>query len=226
MYGVLRNALWDDAAEAVTGEFATDLARRAEKEHYSSGVVGPYLAWRYSYLWVGFVFGLVQAVLSSPWLSDSDYSLFLENQVGSAIPRSRFAPLVRTLRGIDVGMWCLALLALLGTIVALWLARPSAATSHFKLGRRVVRMTWLVSFFPPFLLFLVFPLRSMVDWEAITADVCVSSMQATGNMAGSQLGENLQMLQQVHNTSLPLALLPTMPTKGSLWTWIPSRAPA
>ena len=222
VYGVLRNALWDDAAESVTGNFATDLARKAEEEHYSSGVVGPYLAWRYSYLWVGVVFGLVQAVLSSPWLSDSDYSLFLESQVSSSIPRDRFQPLVHTLLAIDVVMWCLALLALLGTLLALCLARPSAATSTLRLGRRVVWVTWLISFLPPFLLFLTFPMRSMVDWDAITADVCVSSITASGDMAGSSLSSNLRILHQIGALEESMLGLATDPfqwcmSKGDSW---------
>ena len=195
-YGVVRNALWDDAAESVSGKFAQVLAQHAEEEHYSSGVVGPYLAWRYSYLLVGFVFGLVQAVLSSPWLSDANYALFLEGQVGSAIPRDRFQPLVRALQGIDIAMWVLALLAVLGIFLSVCMARPSIATSRLRTGRRIVWVTWLVSFCLPFILFVAFPIRSMVDWKAMTADVCVGSISASGNMAGSQLADNLQMLRQ------------------------------
>jgi hypothetical protein len=38
---------------------------------------GPYLSWRFSYLFVGTFFGIISATLGSPWMTQSDYQEFL-----------------------------------------------------------------------------------------------------------------------------------------------------
>lgn len=199
LYGVVRNALWDDPAVAVTGRFAKNLAAQSEEARFSSGLVGPYLVWRFSYLLVGLVFGSVRVVLATPWLrgAGKGYEAFLEKQLPAAVPKQRFNGLVDALEAIDVGVWVLAVISLLGTLAALLCALPTTALMRVKLSRRVAWCTWLVGFLPPFLLFLAFPLRSVVRWDAVTADVCAFSIQGTFKTPGSQLQRSLVMLSKV-----------------------------
>lgn len=194
-YGVLRNALWDDAAEATSGQFARKLKQDAE-ESFPSGVVGPYLSWRFSYLFVGTFFGIISATLGSPWMTQSDYQEFLTRQLPQGVPVERFSQLISTLRGIDLGAWIVALLLVLGLLIGGVLASPNLAMMNIRSSRRAVWCTWLIGFLPPFLLFLVLPLRSFVDWKGISADVCAQSIKTTLALPGSQLQYSLNFLQR------------------------------
>ncbi|CAK8992175.1 Cell death-inducing p53-target protein 1-like [Durusdinium trenchii] len=195
IYGILRNALWDDAAEATSGRFAQHLKYQAE-ESFSSGVVGPYLSWRFSYLLVGTFFGILSALLGMPWLINADYEAFLARQLPAGVPVARFRTLIQVLQGIDIAAWAILVLLAIGLALGGFWAMPSWAISNVRSSRRVVWCTWLIGFLPPFLLFLVLPLRGFVDWKGISADVCAQSVVSTYRMPGSQLHFTLQLLER------------------------------
>ncbi|CAJ1327161.1 unnamed protein product [Effrenium voratum] len=134
--------------------------------------------------------------MSAPWLGPrTRYEEFLARQLPQGVPPERFAELIAAMEGIDIGAWMLDILVLLGVSCSLFLAAPSRAMVNVRSSRRVIWCSWLLAFLPNFLLFLVFPLRAMVDWKAITADVCFQSVMNTLTLPGSQLRWNLKLLE-------------------------------
>lgn len=78
IYSILRNGLWDDPAEAVTGAVYKEFSKQVEAKgiHPNAAV---YLTWRYCYLKCFILIGVVWAVSSwSSWLPDR---AFLDNFV-------------------------------------------------------------------------------------------------------------------------------------------------
>ncbi|CAD7937841.1 unnamed protein product [Amoebophrya sp. A25] len=86
---------------------------------------------------------------------------------------------------------------------------------RLQTSRRAVAFAWLIAFAPPFLFFLIYPIRSAVDWDAIAADVCHTSVKMVFNMPGTDLRRTLKLTNEA-------GLLPsshTLLATGDLEGW-------
>jgi len=55
---------------------------------------------------------------------------------------------------------------------------------------------WIVSFAPPFIFLVLFPLRLLVDWDAVAGDICTFSVRRTMNFTGSEIQHGMRFLMQ------------------------------
>lgn len=185
--------MWDDPAVANTGSIAKMFQSKADAAKFSTGRVTPFLTWRFCYLICGLFFGVARLVGGWPGNLNGQgdkYKAFLEKQLPNSVDPKRFDNLVSFLTYEEHAVWITtcASVCLLGA--SMITALPGFAIPKAKLSRRLLWTGWLAAFLPPFLLFLVFPIRSVADWEGVVADVCASSVTSTLNLPFS--GENLR----------------------------------
>mmetsp|Transcript_96785 Transcript_96785/g.312550 ORF Transcript_96785/g.312550 Transcript_96785/m.312550 type:complete len:582 (-) Transcript_96785:607-2352(-) len=196
-YAVIRNGMWDDPAEAVTGSIAKKFEKQAASNNYSSKFVATYLTWRFCYMLCGLFLSVARLAVSLPLYSQvrAEFQAFLA-QLPSQVSPERFGTLVSFLAGYEVFNWVLVVLTTLLLACGIFTALPSTALGRVRCSRRLVWAAWLTSFLPPFAITLIFPARSLVPWDEVIADVCEASMKQTFNMPGSNLQQQLLLMQR------------------------------
>lgn len=198
VYAIARNGMWDDPAVANTGSIARSFDSNVKSDIFGSGRIGPYLTWRCSYMICGIFFCAVRLALGISTLRDggSKYVAFLEQQLPPQLPMQRFQTLAQVLSYEDVAVWALAFISWCILIVSVFMALPSRAVNQAKTSRKLIWLSWSVTMVPLFVLFVVFPIRSVVDWEGVIADTCAFSVKKTLDAPGSNLKETIPLLEE------------------------------
>jgi len=155
--------------------------------------VAPYLTWRFCYLLCGLFFGLGQVVMSRLALDEAKTYDFLAAQLPPSVSVDSFKNLLAWLNAEGQVVWALAVVSFLLQFLGTLTAMPMCALTWGRFSRRCVWCAWLTTFLPPFLLFLSFPMRLLVDWDRVTADVCVFSVQNTFKMPGGSFSDSFRM---------------------------------
>lgn len=196
VYAVFRNGLWDDPAVASTGSIAQSFALQATSSNFKTERIAPYLTWRFCYLLCGVAFGIARVVTGWPWKLNEGgdrYKQFLEKQLPRAVDVSTFDTLIQAVTYLDAAMWCFGLACVLLTVASAVTALPSKAIKCLGSSQRLLWLGWIIAFLPPFISFMVFPYRSLVDWENVVADVCTFS---TSTVFASPAGKNLKPVME------------------------------
>eukprot|EP00928_Gymnodinium_smaydae_P040102 TRINITY_DN27253_c0_g2_i1.p1 TRINITY_DN27253_c0_g2~~TRINITY_DN27253_c0_g2_i1.p1 ORF type:complete len:585 (+),score=69.85 TRINITY_DN27253_c0_g2_i1:40-1794(+) len=199
VYAVLWNGIWDDPAVANTGAIAVSFAAASDRAGFKTGRIAPYLTWRFCYLLCSAVFNVVRLGLGYSEVSKGNeamYTQFLTSQLPAAVEAKRFESLVSFLAYEELFMWLLSFIGTMVLLVSVFVARPSCAVSRLRLSRRLTWGSWLTTFLPPFLLFLLFPIRSLVDWQGVVADVCKFNVEKVVDMPGSSMRETMTAMAQ------------------------------
>lgn len=198
IYAVLRNGMWDDPAVASTGAIAQSFQKRVADGGFGSERVAPYLTWRLCYLLCGVVFCAARLGVGVPTLLEggSQYEAFLQKQLPKAIPKERFDSLISLLAVEDLAMFIFLSVSFWLLAAGTFTACPHHAVRMASLSRRLIWLSWAVAVIPPFLFFLVFPVRSVVDWDAVVADACTFSIRAALNSPGTDLNSYINFAAQ------------------------------
>ncbi|CAK9081621.1 Uncharacterized protein SCF082_LOCUS38833, partial [Durusdinium trenchii] len=198
IYSILRNGLWDDPAEAVTGAVYKEFSKQVEAKgiHPNAAV---YLTWRYCYLKCFILIGVVWAVSSwSSWLPDR---AFLDNFVRNLpeeIQANRFETFIVVMSWWDPALILVWLSSFLVVLCSIFLAAPSRVLKYKNshLSRYLVWGAWLWNFALPFAALLLFPIRFTIDWAGVQEDLCVVAVARSMNSAGTDLNSAVEQLQQ------------------------------
>jgi len=204
VFAVLKNGLWDDPASAASAGWPFDSLQDEVRSKGLHEAVAPYLCWRLCLMMMGLVFWVAKCALSFPSNSRADYEVFLEQLPANdiTVDKAHFSALLDGLQGLDLAVWTIDTLSMLCFVGAAFAARPGGALERFPFSRKLSYLSWLLCFIPLFMVFLCFPLRSLVPWDALSEDVCVTTITATLKIPGS----SLQGLLRWGDT---LALLPS-----------------
>jgi len=85
---------------------------------------------------------------------------------------------------------------------------------RLKRSRYSVSCAWMIAFVPPFFFFLIYPIRSAVDWDSVASDVCASSVNLVFEQVGTDVRRTLRLVRQA-------GLLPethhALPDNPSAW---------
>jgi hypothetical protein len=127
--------------------------------------------------------------------SKSNYERYLL-QLPKTVPIERFDVLVSFLAMLDFFLLIIAVVSLLLMFAALCTTLPSNALRWGACSRKFLWSGWLIGFLPPFLAALIFPFRTLVDWDGVLHDVCAQSIRSTFAMPGSSLPMQLEALAQ------------------------------
>eukprot|EP00439_Symbiodinium_sp_Y106_P066420 s4086_g10.t2 len=194
IYAILRNGLWDDPAEAVTGTIHTRFRKVAE----SNGIQedgATYLTWRFSYLICHVLFAVVWgAATYAEWIPTRSHDDIIA-QLPREIQPERFETFVVMLSWWDPFLkyvWCTSFFLVL---VALATAAPSLAVRYARLSRWLVWSSWLLNFVLPFTVLLVYPLREAIDWNGVREDLCVVVVTRALTSPGIDMSSALGSLQ-------------------------------
>lgn len=193
VYAILRNGMWDDPAEALTGSIAQSFERKV-LSHGLTKRVAPYFTWRFCYLVCCTTFCIGQLSLDRLLMRSSHekYSDFLGKQLPPTSSLDRFADFLTMLDASDWALWIASLISFVLVCTATVLARPACCVVAARTSQMCIRWAWLVTFVPPFLMFLLVPLRSFVDWNGVVADACNSSISQIFRLPGSSLQTTLK----------------------------------
>jgi len=194
VYAILKNGMWDDPGVANTGSIAKKFSSRATDAGFTTGRIAPYLTWRFCYLVCGVVFGVARLAVGWPWNVNGGgdkYTSFLKKQLPKAVDPARFDGLVDFLAYEELAVWCVTFVSFCLVVAATCTSIPSLAISYARLSRRLLWGGWLAAFLPPFCFFLVFPIRSVADWDGVVTDVCTFSVKAAFDMPGSDLRKTI-----------------------------------
>lgn len=194
VFAVFKHALYDGPAHARGSAIGEAFEKRCEDQSILSKRLPPYLTWRCCYLLCAVLFGVARIALGFPPPDlNEKYSKFL-NQLPPSVPADRFDNLVSFLTNMDLLLWLVGVVAYLPVVASAVLALPSKALQRAVATRRMLWAGWLLAFIPPFLLLLVFPIRSMVDWGALVEDVCDHSIKRTMMLPGTEIKSALEYL--------------------------------
>eukprot|EP00438_Fugacium_kawagutii_P025323 Skav217876 [mRNA] locus=scaffold2487:227184:227795:+ [translate_table: standard] len=173
LYATLRNGLWDDPAEAVTGVVYEDFVK-ATKAQGLPEAAAIYLTWRYCYLKCFVLIGLVWAGASwSSWTPNRAVLDRLGQELPQEIQPSRYETFIIVMSWWDPVLMYIWLISFVVVLIAIFLASPPRVfrdrNRHFS--RYLVWMAWMWNFKLPFLVLLAFPIRHTVDTPGLKEDL-------------------------------------------------------
>ena len=172
LYACLRNGLWDDPAEAVTGAVYQNFLKAVDSEGLPPSTA-IYLTWRYCYLKCFVLIGIVWAVTSfTSWTPNREVLDRFAEGLPQEIQPSRFETFVVIMSWWDpclMYIWCSSFLVVL---VAIFLAAPSRVLkgSNRNLSRYLVWLAWSWNFVLPFAVLLIIPFRHTIDISGLKED--------------------------------------------------------
>lgn len=168
-YALLRNGLWDDPAEAVTGAVYDDFVK-AVGSHDLPPATAIYLTWRYCYLKCFVLIGIVWAAASfDSWVPDRAALDSFAGSLPQEIQPNRYETFV-----VIMSWWnpCLMYIwssSFLIVLAAIFFAAPSRVCKHSNrhVSRYLVWVAWLWNFFLPFAVLLVITFRHTIDHRGL-----------------------------------------------------------
>ncbi|CAE7668442.1 hypothetical protein AK812_SmicGene19193 [Symbiodinium microadriaticum] len=194
IYAILRNGLWDDPAEAVSGTIHSRFKKVAESNEINEDGA-TYLTWRFSYLICHVLFAAVWGAASyKDYIPRRRYDDII-SQLPSEIQPKRFETFVVMLSWWDpflMYVWCISFFLVLCALVT---AAPPLAVRYARLSRRLVWSSWLWNFVLPFTVLLVYPLREAIDWNGVREDLCVVVVTRALTSPGIDISSALGSLQ-------------------------------
>ena len=192
VFSFIKNGMWDDPASSKAGSMYENLVPRLTQIGLHERLA-PMFVWRFCYMTCAIVFWIVALALTILDFIRNDpaerYNSFLEQISNKYMPPDTFKPLVDYLVGYDYGVVALSFLSFLLFIAATWHARMSTCHATYYKSKWLVRFSWLIAFLPMFLIFLVFPVRLLVDWNSLVGGVCRLTIESALTIPGSQLAE-------------------------------------
>jgi len=197
-YATLRNGMWDDPAEAVTGAIHQDFLK-AVSTHGLPPASAIYLTWRYCYLKCFVLIGLVWAAASwSSWTPDRAWLDNFRNDLPQEIQQSRIETFIVIMSWWDPCLMYVWSCSFLTVLVAIFLAAPSRVLKHRNrhLSRYIVWVAWSWNFVIPFAVLLALPLRNTIDWPGLREDLCVVAVSRSMSSPGVDLNSAVNNLNQ------------------------------
>mmetsp|Transcript_95894 Transcript_95894/g.190078 ORF Transcript_95894/g.190078 Transcript_95894/m.190078 type:complete len:599 (-) Transcript_95894:314-2110(-) len=196
LYSVARNGLWEDPAEATTGFIFARFVVAAEAQGLTR-TAASYLTWRYCYLLCSIVFMLFWVAASfKDWAPDKEQYDALLDRLPAGLRRDRFEGIADAMAWWDTIValfWCVSFVLL---IVATACASPSCAINRANLSQRLVWMSWSTRVLVPFAILLVFPIRSLVDWDGLSKDTCAVTVNSALGTDGFDTSAAIAGLRQ------------------------------
>mmetsp|Transcript_68791 Transcript_68791/g.222266 ORF Transcript_68791/g.222266 Transcript_68791/m.222266 type:complete len:790 (-) Transcript_68791:53-2422(-) len=135
-----------------------------------------FVAWRTTLMWTGafffaFMVGIELAFVIDPWGNKGEESIYMAN----VDPRYR-----KYFTGLDTCNWINSVGLLVASCFSVVFALGAAIKWHSHvLTRHLARGSWMCSYLPPFVLLLVIPFRSSVDFKGIQVQMCKDMMDMT-----------------------------------------------
>lgn len=198
---IIKICMWDDPAVAKAGMIFQDFEQQATLHQYRTGFIAHFLTWRLCYLLCGIVATITKLVLTFKTFDQpmQRFNSFLE-QFSQAVDATTLATVTTALAICEVGVWALEAITLFGTLWAAALATPATAMTNTRRSVFMLRASWLVGFGSPFIVFLLFPMRILVDWSTMTNMACGMAVRHTFDIPSSI------MVLRIHEMRLdPLA---------------------
>lgn len=197
-YALLRNGLWDDPAEAVTGAVYDDFVK-AVGSHDLPPATAIYLTWRYCYLKCFVLIGIVWATASfDSWVPDRAALDSFAASLPQEIQPNRYETFV-----VIMSWWnpCLMYIwssSFLIVLAAIFFAAPSRVCkrSNRHVSRYLVWVAWLWNFFLPFAVLLALTFRHTIDHRGLKEDLCVVAVSRSMSSPGLDLNSAVNKLEQ------------------------------
>jgi hypothetical protein len=180
LWAVIKNGFASSPGGARAGGFDDDIeqALLGCAGNPDAHIFVAYLAWRLCALICASFALTASVVLSLPTLDEVKAPPVIRMKPFNLISETHLMGLLLFVQYRYWALYFAEVAAFVLTVAAAWVALPRNVLNHGPLSRRLSASAWLVRVLPRFVIYTLIPIRGIVDYEAITRELCMSQTSA------------------------------------------------